>query len=146
MMPRFARAADAGDDGDGRRQQERAGRGHDEDGQGAHGVPGDAPRRRPATTSVERHEEDGVAVRHAHEGRLGRLGLLDEADDAGVRAVLGGGGGQEVEGCPGVDGAGADRIAGLAGGQARLARERRFVEDGRVAHDRAVHRARPRRA
>ena len=115
------------------------GRGHDEDGQGADGVAGDGPGDT-GDDQRERHEEDGVAVRHAHEGRLGGLGLLDQADDARVRAVLGRGGGQEVEGCTGVDGAGAHRIAGLAGGQARLARQRRFVEDGRVADDRAVDR------
>ena len=69
-------------------------------------------------TSVERHEQERVAVGQADERRLRRLRLLDEAHDARVGAVLRGGGGEEVEGSAGVDGAGADRIAGLAGHQA----------------------------
>ena len=139
MMPRFAERLMPETMAMGAARQQWAGRGHDEDRQGAHGVARDGPGD-PGDDQRERHEEDGVAVRHAHEGRLGRLGLLDQADDARVRAVFGRGGGEQVEGCTGVDRPGAHRVAGLAGGQARFTGQGQFVEDGRIADDRAVDR------
>ncbi len=90
--PALRGAADAGHDRDGRREEQRAGRRHDQHGQGAHRVAGGHPG---VARDDQRqgHEQERVAVGQAHERRLRRLGLLDEAHDAGVGAVLRGGGG-----------------------------------------------------
>ena len=133
------RPREACDERDRRREDERAGGRHDHDGETAPGVPRGEPGE---ACDCEREGEEvrGVAIREP--GELGPVGLggLDEPHDRGVRALRRRGGDAEIEGVAGVRRPGADMpVAGDRDGQ-RLSRQRRLVDDGLVADDRAVGR------
>ena len=121
------------------REDERAGRGDDEHGQGAHGVAAERPR-----AAGEQHrdgqQEGCVAIGHAHEGRALVLGLLDEPHDRRVRALRRPARGLEVERLAGVRGAAAHGIPGRARDRQRLARQRRLVDRRRRRRHDAVDR------
>ena len=98
----------------------------------------------PPGAAGERHgdgqEHDGVAVGHARHGRARALRRLDQADDAGIGALVGAGGGGEVEGVADIGRAAHDRFAGaLLDGQ-RFAGQRRLVEHRHALGHRAVDR------
>ena len=106
-----------GDDGDRCGEDERAGRGDDQHGDGPRQLTGHRPRRS-GDADAHDEEDEGVAIGQAHERRVGRRGLLDQPHDAGVGRVVGPCAGEQVEGTAGVDGAASH---GLADGVARRA-------------------------
>ncbi len=132
------RAADAGDDRDRRRQDQRARCGDDEHGERAHRIAGQEPRAA-GDDDRDRDEHDRVAVGQPDEGRLLPLGLVDQSHDAGVRALGRRRDRPQVETLAGAHGAGAHLLAGRALHRPRLARERALVED-RVAEQQPVDR------
>ena len=90
---------DAGDDRHRGGQNQRAGRRHHQHRQGSHGL----PRHQPGDAGHgqrEGHKGERVAVGQPHERCLGRLGLLDQPQDAGIGAGRGRGGRAQVEGDP----------------------------------------------
>jgi hypothetical protein len=83
--PAARRRRQAGDQGDRRGQDERAGRRDDQDGHRA-GRAAQRPRH-PGHGQAQRQEPQGVPVGEPDERRLRYLRLADQADDAGVGAV-----------------------------------------------------------
>ncbi len=140
----LGRAREAGDQGDGHRQDQRARRGDDQHSERPHGVAGSEPS---AAGKEQRQSEEGepVAVRQPRHGRLPGLRRLDEPDDAGIGAV-----GRPPIRDQGEWRADIHRAAqhGLVhtedGGQ-RLARQAGAIEDGTARGRPARRRARRRR-
>ena len=131
------RLRDAGDEGHGRRQDERAGRRRHQHRQRPDGSP-DSSQAAPATSKRDRQEEQGVAVGQADERRLRGLRRGDQAHDAGVGALARGGGGAHLEGLARIERAAARGLALAAVDRDRLSRQRRLVEHGAGARDHAV--------
>ena len=124
------RLRDAGDEGDRRRQDERAGGRGDDHRQRADGIAGEEPGKA-GDRDGEGEEEERVAVGEPDEGRLGGLGRRDQADDTGIGALAGGPRRDHLEGFAGIERAAEDRRRfGPLDGH-RLAGQGRFVDRGR---------------
>ena len=135
--PAARRRRQAGDQGDRRGQDERAGRGDDQDGHRA-GRAAQRPRH-PGHGQAQRQEPQGVPVGEPDERRLRVLRLADQADDAGVGAVRRAGRGPQVERPGRVDGAAAQRVTPGVLDRQRLPGERGFIQHGGIGGQRAVH-------
>ena len=132
-------------DGGGQAQRARAADDHDRDGRGeglVHIAAGrDEPHRKRHGRDDEHrgHKDRGDLVRDARDGRLGGVGVLDQADDAcqvGVSAHAGGAKGKRAGA---VDGRGAHRVArGLLHGDG-LAGEGALVDGRGSLEHHAVH-------
>lgn len=130
---------ETGDDGDRGGQQQGAGGGDHQNGDRAHRGATDQPRQC-RRGEGQRKEPGSIAVRQPHHWRRFRAGLLGEPHDAGVGAVLFGGGGAQVERAAGVDRAAACHLTPVPRGLEWFTGEYRLVEDRFGAFDAAVDR------
>ena len=125
--PALGRSRDARDDRDRRGQDQRTWRRYDEHRERAHRIAADGPRE-PRDPERDRDEDHGVPVGQADERRLLPLSLLDQPDDAGVRASVGARDRAQVERRTGVDRARTDLLALAPFDGPGLAGKRRLVE------------------
>ena len=128
MMPSAGSARDSRKNGDGRGEDERAGRRDDEHGQPADRIPAEHPGQ-PGRDQGDGQEEGRVAIGHADERRLVALGLAHETDDGRVRAFGCRSRRPQLERVAGVRRSAADRRSLLVRNRQRFARERRLVEN-----------------
>ena len=134
--PRAARAR-PGDERDRRRQDERAGRGHDQHRERRHGRSGDEPAE-PGDSQGDWQEQRRRPIGEARSRCPIGLGLLDEAHDARIRRRRRRAQRANVDRLPDDARAAADLLPGRAPRRQRLAGQRRLVEHGAPARERAV--------
>ena len=127
-----------GHDGDRGGQEQRARRCDDQHRDGEYRVTADRPGH-PGQDQRERDEVDGDSIGGAHERRRRRLGLLHQADHAGVGGFGGDRGRQQVDRLPRVDHAAAHVVAGDPLDRQRLTGQCRLVQHGSRQQP-AVHR------
>ncbi len=131
------RPRDAGDDGDGHGEDQRAGGRHHEHREPADRIAGEEPG--PAgDRHRHRQEEEGEAVGEPYHGRLRPLGRLHHPDDAGIGALRRRTRHREVERLAGIGRTALDGLAAHPADRDRLAGERREVEHRRLRGDGAV--------
>ena len=146
---RLRSAADAGDEGDGRGQAERAGAGDDEHGHGIHeGVnqarlgsePEPQPERHHCDAGDCRHEPGGHPVRQPLDWCFAFLRLFDEADDLGQQRVTADALGVHHETAGRVKRAAGNGIAGSLGHRTRFAGQHRFIDVAGALGHAPIHR------
>ena len=128
-----------GDDRDRGGEEQRTGRGDDENRERA--VRG--PRGNPRSAGNEqrrRHEPGGVAVGEALQRSFRAARRLDHADDAGVGALCGGGRSAELKRAAAIDDTAADRLVGEPFDGARLTGEGGLVQRDDGIEDDAIDR------
>ena len=113
-------------------QQERAGGRHDEDRHRPDRVARDAPRRSPARARVRGTKSTANRSAVRTKGADDGLGLLDEADDTGVRRLGRQRRREDLDGTTRVDDTAADLVARRPLDREGLPGEGRLVEDGAV--------------
>lgn len=122
-----------------RGEDQRTGRRRDEHREAANRV----LRERPGGAGDQQRggqEQQGIAIRHPHEGGLGALRRRHQSDDAGVSALPRQRRGLHLEGFAGIDRSAQHGFAGVAKDRQWLARHRRFIERGLCADDLAIDR------
>ena len=133
------RLGDAGDEGNRRRQDERAGRGGDEHGEAANEVARDQPGDE-GDRKRDGQEHQRIAVGEPHERRLGGLRRRHQAHDARIGAFAGHGRRGHVEGRAGVQRAAEGGRAFGLDHRDRFAGQRQFIDRRGVRRDHAVDR------
>ena len=96
--------------------------------------------RQPRDNDGQRQQEQGVAVGQTHERRLGGLRRSDQADNASIGALRGGGRGLHLEGIARIECAAMGIVAVCTRNGYRLARQRRLIDNGHRRHDEPVDR------
>jgi hypothetical protein len=130
-------ARHAGHQRDRRRENQRARRRDHDDGERALRVAAERPRQARGEHG-DGQEDARIAVGHAYERGALRLGLLDQPDQCGVRALGGGTVGAHVERAARIGAAAHHRHSGMERDGQRLAAEGARVHDGLAADDGAV--------
>ncbi len=133
------RLRDAGDEGDRRREDQRAGRRRDHHREAADGIAGEEPSRA-RDRERRRQQQEGITVGEADEGSLRGLRRRYHAHDAGIGARPRRRGRAHLEGLAGIERTAQRRLAGPPRHRDRLAGQRRLVDDGGGAGDDAVDR------
>ena len=129
----------AGDEGDGSRQNQRTRRRRHQHREAADQIARDQPG---GEGKYQRHrqEDQGIAVGQPHERRLGGLRRGHQAHDARIGAFARGRRHRQLKGLAGIQRAGQDGGAARLDHRDRLAGQRRFVDRGRGRADDAVDR------
>ena len=124
------RVGHAGNEGDGGGEYKRARSSNHQDGKAANGISGQDPSQA-GHENGRGQQEQCVTVCQANERGLSRLGSADEADDPGVGAFLGGGGGPYLKRIAGVERAAAGALPRLASDGDGLSGEGQFIDHRR---------------
>ena len=143
----FRAHAAADHDGDRGRKAERARAADDQNGDAAgqreaDGLAGQQPYdgRNDGDGDDHGHEHAGHAVGHLRDGRLGRGGVADHADDLGQGGILADAGGLALDEARLIDRRGGNRVARFLVDRDALAGERGFVDCGMALEHHAVDR------
>ena len=119
-----AQRAGTGDDQDGDQRHRRI----EHRGRGAEIEPGDESAQR--DRDHDRHEHAGDPIGEPLDRGLGRLGVLDHAEDLAEGRVLPHSGRAEGDAARRIDRAADDFVSGLLGDRQRLARQHRLIDRG----------------